>query len=47
MVLLLAMISPDFQRGLLTLTGVVSVSFAAALDVTALLIIRRLMRGVL
>lgn len=47
MVLLLALISPDFQRGLLTPAGLLSVALALALDAVALLIIRKLMRGVL
>lgn len=46
LVLLLALISPDFQRGLLTPAGVASVLLALAMDAVALLIIRRLMRGV-
>ena len=47
MVLLLALISPDFQRGLLTPAGLLSVALALALDAVALLIIRKLMREVL
>lgn len=47
MLLLLALISPDFQAGLLTPFGMLSVLVAAAMDGLALLIIRRLMRGVL
>lgn len=47
MVVLLALISPDFQRGLLTLTGMASVVLALGMDAMALLIIRRLVRGVL
>lgn len=46
LVILLALISPDFQRGLLTPGGVASVVIALGLDAVALLIIRRLMRGV-
>ena len=47
MVLLLSLVSQDFQRGLLTLQGVVCVSVAMAMDAAAMLIIRRLMKGVL
>ena len=43
----LAMISPDFQKGLTTAPGVLSLLVAMALDVLALGIIRRMMRGVL
>lgn len=46
LVLLLALISPDFQRGLLTPAGLLSVLVAMVMDAVALLIIRRLMRGV-
>ena len=46
LVLLLALISPDFQRGLLTPAGLASVLVALAMDAAALLIIRKLMRGV-
>ena len=47
MVALLAVISPDFQRGLLSPVGLGSVALAAALDAFAVLVIRRLMRAVL
>lgn len=47
MVALLTLISPDFQRGLLTSSGLACVALALLLDVLALLIIRRLVRGVL
>jgi pilus assembly protein CpaF len=47
MVALLAVISPDFQRGLLSPVGLGSVAVAAALDSFAVLVIRRLMRAVL
>ena len=47
MVALLAVISPDFQRGLLSPVGLGSVAVAAALDAFAVLVIRRLMRAVL
>ena len=47
MLALLALISPDFQHGLLTPTGIGCVTLAAGLDVLALLIIRRMVRGVL
>lgn len=43
----LAMVSPDFQRGLTTLQGLVCVGAAVVLDALAILIIRRLMKGVL
>ena len=47
MIAILALISPDFQEGLATPAGVGCVALAAALDGLALLLIRRLMRGVL
>lgn len=47
MVLVLAIISPDFQEGLGTVPGLASLGIAACLDATALLIIRRIMEGVL
>ncbi len=47
MIFLLALISPDFQKGLLTPAGMGCVLLALLLDGTALLIIRRLVRGVL
>ena len=47
MVGLLALISPDFQRGLLTPSGVGCVLVALLLDGAALALIRRFMRGVL
>lgn len=47
MVGLLSLISVDFQRGLATTAGTLCVAVALALDAVALLIIRRLMRGVL
>lgn len=47
MICVLALISPDFQEGLLTPVGMGSVALAVALDGVALLLIRRLMRGVL
>lgn len=47
MISLLALISPDFQRGLLTASGLTCVALAAALDGIALLIVRRIVRGVL
>ena len=46
MLAILALVSPDFQAGLLTPAGVGCVSVAALLDALALLIIRRLMAGV-
>lgn len=46
MVGLLALISPDFQEGLLTVSGISSVVLALMLDGVALLIIRRLVTGV-
>lgn len=42
----LSLISPDFQRGLLTPTGITCVAIALAMDALALVIIRRLMKGV-
>ena len=47
MVALLAVISPDFQHGLVSPVGLGSVALAAALDALAVLVIRRLMRAVL
>ncbi|MDO4404715.1 MAG: type II secretion system F family protein [Atopobiaceae bacterium] len=47
LVCLLSLISVDFQHGLTTLPGTVSLMLAAAMDGVALLTIRRLMRGVL
>ena len=47
MVALLAVISPDFQHGLLSPVGLGSVALAVALDALAVLVIRRLMRAVL
>jgi tRNA modification GTPase len=47
MVCVLSLISADFQKGLLTGPGMVSISLAAAMDIAALLIIRHLMKGVL
>ena len=44
---LLSLISRDFQQGLSTLPGVVSIVMAAAMDGCALLLIRHLMRGVM
>lgn len=47
MVGVLTLISPDFQKGLLTVSGVGCVSVALLLDGVALVLIRRLMRGVM
>lgn len=47
MVAILATISPDFQKGLATASGVMCVCAAAVLDGLAVLIIRRLAKGVL
>lgn len=47
LVCLLSLISIDFQRGLSTPAGVASILLASVMDGCALLIIRRLMRGVL
>lgn len=46
MVGVLTLISPDFQQGLLTPSGLCCVAVAAALDGVALLLIRKIMRGV-
>lgn len=46
MIAVLALISPDFQEGLLTPAGMGCVTLAAGLDGLALVLIRRLMRGV-
>lgn len=47
MVVLLVLISPDFQQGILSGPGMVSLLLAAAMDGVALLLIRRIMGGVL
>ncbi len=47
MICVLALISPDFQEGLLTPAGTGCVALAVLLDGLALVLIRRLMRGVL
>ena len=44
---LLALMSPDFQAGLATPVGIGCVMVASVLDAIALVVIRRLMRGVL
>ena len=44
---LLALMSPDFQAGLATPVGIGCVTVASVLDAIALVVIRRLMRGVL
>lgn len=47
LVAVLLLISPDFQHGVGTVGGMAALLVAAALDVAALLMIHRLMRGVL
>ena len=47
MLALLALVSPDFQQGLLTPVGIGCVALAALLDLVALLLIRRMVSGVL
>lgn len=47
MLLGLSLLSPDFQKGLTTPVGMICVFIAVVMDVVALAIIRRLMRGVL
>ena len=47
MVVLLSLISPEFRSGVTSATGIACVLVAAALDLVAILIVRRLMRGVL
>lgn len=47
MVCLLSLISPDFQAGISTPSGIVCLAFAVLLDGLALLIIRRIMGAVL
>lgn len=47
MITVLSMISSDFQEGLGTAPGTISVLLAMAMDGAALLIIRRLLKGVL
>lgn len=46
MIASLSLLSPDFRAGLATPAGIVSILLAIGMDATALLIIRRLMRGV-
>ncbi|MGN0075940.1 MAG: type II secretion system F family protein [Parafannyhessea sp.] len=46
MIASLSILSPDFRAGLATPAGIVSILLAIGMDATALLIIRRLMRGV-
>lgn len=46
MIAALSLLSPDFRAGLATLPGVLSVGVACAMDSVALIIIRRLMKGV-
>ena len=46
MIALLSLISSDFQRGLSTPVGAACILAAALMDGAAILIIRRLMRGV-
>lgn len=46
-VAILALISPDFQQGLCSASGIACLVVAAAMDALALLIIRRIMEGVL
>lgn len=47
MVVLLSLISPEFRAGVTSARGGVCVAVAALLDLVAVLIVRRLMRGVL
>ncbi len=47
MLIALSLLSPDFQQGLLTPTGLVCVTIALLMDGAALLVIRRLMKGVM
>ena len=47
MLAILALVSPDFQQGLLTPVGLGCVALAVVLDLAALAIIRRMVRGVL
>lgn len=42
----LTMLSPDFQRGLLTPLGIMVIGMAAALDIAALCIMKRIVKGV-
>ena len=46
MIAALSILSPDFRAGLATLPGMASVMTAVVMDAFALIIIRRLMRGV-
>ena len=43
----LALLSTDFRAGLMTMPGMVSLGLATAMDVCAILIVRRLLAGVL
>lgn len=47
MIAVLSLVSPDFQSGLATFAGTASVVVALGMDAAALLIIRRLLKGVL
>ena len=47
LVAFLAMVSPDFQAGVATPGGLASVVVALLMDGAALLVVRRLMKGVL
>lgn len=47
MVTLLSLISPEFRAGVMSPQGATCVAIAALLDLVAILIVRRLMRGVL
>lgn len=47
MLVVLMLISPDYRAGLATTVGTASIMVAIVLDVVAVLVIRRLMRGVL
>lgn len=47
MIAILSLISPDFQKGLSTVAGAGSVLLALGMDAAALVIIRRLLKGVL
>lgn len=47
LLVLLSLLSPDFQKGLLTPSGVICTVIALAMDCIALLIIRNIMKGVM
>ena len=47
LLIVLSLLSPDFQKGLFTPSGVICTSIAMVMDCVALLIIRSIMKGVM